>query len=80
MCGKKGPKRDLHRVVASSAGRVVMDSTGKAPGRGAYVCRDGNCLQDGLKRGRLNYALRIDVSEEDWEDLVSSAQAVQTQR
>ncbi len=60
------------RIVATLGSVVEIDISGKKPGRGAYVCADGSCAQQGIKRGRLEYALRMTIHEEDWEQLVSS--------
>lgn len=72
VCGTKAPKRDLDRIVASSNGGVSVDPTGKTPGRGAYMCRDESCDRLTLSRSRLGYALRTQISDEDWIQLIAS--------
>jgi predicted RNA-binding protein YlxR (DUF448 family) len=47
----------------------MVDERGKAPGRGAYVCRQRTCWGIALKPGRLEQALRTTVSEEEREAL-----------
>ena len=42
-CGKKTAKRELLRIVATPSVGIVVDSSGRVNGRGAYVCRDGDC-------------------------------------
>jgi predicted RNA-binding protein YlxR (DUF448 family) len=71
-CGNKTDKRELMRIVAPPQGSVEVDPTGKQAGRGAYVCRDVGCVQGPLKRGRLEYALKTEIGDEDWERLRSS--------
>jgi predicted RNA-binding protein YlxR (DUF448 family) len=51
-----------------------MDPSGKQPGRGAYVCKDGNCSPAGLKKGRLEHALRTAIKDEEWAELNSSVE------
>ena len=70
-CGNKTSKRDLMRIVATPLGVVAVDPTGKMAGRGAYVCEDGRCLQKGLKRGRLEYALRTKLQDDQWVEVVA---------
>ncbi len=54
VCRKRRPKRELLRlVVDKQTGEIVFDASQKAPGRGAYVCRDGECVADLFKPGRL---------------------------
>jgi uncharacterized protein len=61
-CRTRRPKHELVRVVRS-AGGVAVDPTGKAEGRGAYVCRDRRCARDAV-RG-LERALRVRLDPDD---------------
>jgi predicted RNA-binding protein YlxR (DUF448 family) len=47
--------------VRSPGGEVLVDPTGRAPGRGAYVCDDAACQQNALTRGALRRALAASV-------------------
>ena len=66
ICGNKTSKQDLLRIVATPQGDVVTDPSGRLAGRGAYVCRDGGCADNGLKRGRLEHALRRELADQNW--------------
>jgi predicted RNA-binding protein YlxR (DUF448 family) len=57
-------KRDLVRVVRTPAGEIVMDPTGKANGRGAYLCRDLNCLRAAMKRKGFERAFKSPLPPE----------------
>ena len=70
-CGSKKPKRDLVRIVSSPQGQVSVDPTGKAPGRGAYVC-GADCWDTALGRGRLARSLGRQLSKSDLESLRAS--------
>ena len=74
-CGKKTEKEALVRLVARPDGAVEVDPSGKAPGRGAYVCRDGGCSGDELKKGRIDSTLRRSTTEQEWSALSSSIRA-----
>lgn len=67
-CGSKKPKRELVRIASSPEGRVSVDVTGKAPGRGAYVC-GADCWDTALGRGRLARSLGKQLSRSDLESL-----------
>ncbi|HRX13461.1 MAG TPA: YlxR family protein [Eubacteriales bacterium] len=43
-CRQMQPKKDLIRVVKTPDGDIVVDTTGKANGRGAYLCKNDECL------------------------------------
>lgn len=55
-CRRRRPKRELVRLVRGADGNVSVEAAG--PGRGAYVCRDPECLERALKPGRLAHAFR----------------------
>ncbi|NJN97822.1 MAG: YlxR family protein [Anaerolineales bacterium] len=45
ICREVKDKRDLIRVVRTPAGQLMIDPTGKANGRGAYLCRQTGCWE-----------------------------------
>ncbi|QSX08690.1 YlxR family protein [Alkalibacter rhizosphaerae] len=65
VCGNKIDKRNLVRVVKNKEGRIFFDPTGKANGRGAYLCGEDACIEGILKKNALNRAFKTDVAEED---------------
>lgn len=68
-CGKQEGKGQLHRFVRTATGQVAFDATGRAAGRGAYVCSK-ECLQKACKTRRLERALRISIAPESYEQLM----------
>lgn len=63
-CGEKKAKRELLRIVRTEDGRVFFDSTGKASGRGTYICPKIECLDLALKKKAFSYALKCEISVE----------------
>ena len=63
-CMEMKPKKELVRVVKNKDGEVSMDLTGKKPGRGAYVCRNLQCLEKAFKTKRLDRNLEVSINEE----------------
>jgi predicted RNA-binding protein YlxR (DUF448 family) len=63
-CHEMKPKRELVRVVRSPEGVISIDGRGKAPGRGAYVCRDAGCLKKAIKSKALSRALDTPIPED----------------
>ena len=51
-CHEMKPKKEMRRVVRPKEGDVFIDFTGKAAGRGAYICDCPDCIKK-LKKGRL---------------------------
>ncbi len=64
-CRSQQSKRDLLRIVRTPSGEVVVDPTGRLPGRGAYLHQDTGCWSEGLRKGRLGRALHAVISPED---------------
>ncbi|MDO4749928.1 MAG: YlxR family protein [Eubacteriales bacterium] len=68
-CRVMKPKRELVRVVRSPEGTVSLDFRGKKPGRGAYVCRDAECLKKAARTRALERALEVEIPEEVFHQL-----------
>ena len=69
------PKRELIRVVRSQDGNVTVDFTGKAAGRGAYVCRSVECLERAIKTRGLDRALEHKIEDTVFLQLKEELQA-----
>lgn len=63
-CRGKFPKKDLLRFVRDVAGNLQTDSTGKLPGRGAYVCQSQACINVTFKSQKINAHLRSNLSRQ----------------
>lgn len=61
-CREMKPKKELLRIVRSPEGDVSVDRTGKASGRGAYICGSEECLNKAQKIRALERALEHSVS------------------
>ena len=77
-CRETDAKRELVRFVRTPEGDVEVDPSGKANGRGAYVCARPECFEAAVKRGRLSSALRVNLAEEDVERLRRDFEALLT--
>ena len=68
-CKKNAPKKELYRIVKNGE-EIFLDKTGKANGRGAYVCGDAECFKK-LKKGKLlNKAFSMEVTEDVYDRLL----------
>ena len=68
-CGEMKPKKELVRIVKNADGEISLDVTGKKPGRGAYVCKDPQCLKKAKKSKRLEKAFGAAVPDEIFDRL-----------
>ena len=70
-CREMKPKLELIRVVKPQEGDCALDFTGKAPGRGAYVCKNVECLKKAQKTHALERALDAKISDAVFEQLAA---------
>lgn len=63
-CREQKPKNELIRVVRSPEGVVSLDLRGKAPGRGAYLCRNPECLKKAIRSRALERSLNAEIPED----------------
>ena len=63
-CREMKPKKELIRVVRSPEGEISLDFRGKANGRGAYVCPNGDCLKKAVKARALERAFSCRIPQE----------------
>ncbi len=74
-CREMKEKRSLLRVVKSPEGAISFDRVGKAPGRGAYVCKSKACLERAVKARQLERALETRIDEAVFTQLMEEIDA-----
>ena len=70
-CQELKNKKELLRVVRTPNDEIVLDTTGKKSGRGAYVCSNEHCLAKAFKEKRLERALKRVIDTGVYEQLSS---------
>lgn len=68
-CGEMKEKKEMMRVLRSAEGPIVLDMTGKKNGRGAYLCKSGECLRKAQKNKGLERSFKISIPSEIYESL-----------
>ncbi|MGN1117670.1 MAG: RNase P modulator RnpM [Acutalibacteraceae bacterium] len=77
-CGEMKPKKELVRVVKTKTGEdengeetyeISLDLTGKKSGRGAYVCRNTECLKNARKAKRFERSLECKIPDEVYDSM-----------
>ena len=66
-CMESKPKKELIRVVSNKEGELALDPTGKANGRGVYLCFKSDCLTKAMKKNSISRSLGREVSKADSE-------------
>ena len=60
-CGEMRDKKDLIRVIKTPDGEIRLDTTGRANGRGAYICNSAECLKKAVKNRGLEKSLKTQI-------------------
>ncbi|MBQ9062894.1 MAG: YlxR family protein [Eubacterium sp.] len=76
-CQERKEKKELIRVLRTPEGAVILDPTGRANGRGAYLCRSAACLQKAVRNRGLARALEQEIPAEVLEALQKEMEALE---
>lgn len=68
-CRNMFDKKELVRIVKNKEGQIFIDETGKQNGRGAYICKNPECLKKIEKQKLLNKAFKTVVDEKLYKNL-----------
>ena len=77
-CGEMKDKRELLRVLKTSENEIVIDTTGKKNGRGAYLCYRRECLTQAMKNKGLERSFKMSISKDIYENLEKEFDALGT--
>jgi uncharacterized protein len=68
-CGEMKNKKELIRILKTPEEEIVIDTTGKKNGRGAYICKSSECLRKAIKSRGLERSLKVSIPHEVYEEL-----------
>ena len=68
-CREMKERPELIRIVKSQDGSIVLDKTGKAQGRGAYICHNLECMKKVKKSRGLERSFKTSIPENVYEAL-----------
>ena len=68
-CGEQKNKNDLIRIVKDPDGNILLDHSGRSNGRGAYVCREGDCFEKAYKNHAFERSFKTNISTDEYENL-----------
>ena len=68
-CMESKPKNELCRIVKDKDNNIKIDNSGKAEGRGAYICINEDCLDKAIKSKRLQKEFEMNIDKNIFEEL-----------
>ena len=60
-CGEMRDNKEMIRVIRTPEGEICLDVTGRANGRGAYICNSAECLKKAVKNRGLEKSLKAQI-------------------
>lgn len=76
-CQEMKSKKEMMRILRTSEGDIVLDTTGKMNGRGAYVCCSMECFEKAVKNKGLERSLKMKVPEETYGTLKKEIESIE---
>ncbi len=68
-CQEMKNKKEMLRVLRTAEEGIVLDATGKKNGRGAYLCRNPQCLEKAIRNKGLERSLKVKIPQEVYDTL-----------
>lgn len=75
-CGEMKNKKEMFRVIKTAEDEILLDTTGKKNGRGAYICPDKDCLKKAIKTKGLERSLKTAIPQEVIENLTKEMETI----
>ena len=76
-CREMKSKKEMIRVLKTAEDEIILDSTGKKNGRGAYLCFSMDCLEKTIKSHGLERSLKASIPEEVYQNLKKEFEAIE---
>ena len=76
-CREMKSKKEMLRVIKTPQDQVVLDTTGRQNGRGAYVCVSEECLEKAIACKGLERSLKFKIPQEVYEQLKEEMKAIE---
>ncbi len=69
-CGEMKNKKEMIRVIKTPQEEIMLDTTGKKNGRGAYICNSIDCLNKAIRQKGLERSLKIEIPKNIYDSLL----------
>ncbi len=76
-CGEMREKREMIRVLKTEENEIVLDTTGRKNGRGAYICPNSSCLEKAEKSKGLERSLKTAIPKEIYQQLSEEMKTIE---
>ena len=77
-CGEMKPKKEMLRVIKTAEEEIILDTTGRKNGRGAYLCPNSECLKKAIKGKGLERSFKMPIPKDVYEILTKEMEEFET--
>ena len=77
-CGEMKPKKEMIRVIKTAEDEIILDTTGRKNGRGAYICPESECLKKAIKCKGLERSFKMPITIDVYEMLTKEMEEFET--
>ena len=77
-CQEMKNKKEMTRVLRTPEDTIVLDTTGRKNGRGAYLCFSGECFEKAVKSKGLERSLKMSIPAEVYDSLKKEIEQIET--
>ena len=77
-CQEMKSKKEMIRVIKTAEDEIILDTTGRKNGRGAYICPESECLQKAIKCKGLERSFKMPIPKDVYEMLTKEMEEFET--
>ena len=77
-CGEMKPKKEMLRIIKTAEEEILLDTTGRKNGRGAYICPNSECLKKAVKGKGLERSFKMPIPKDVYEMLTKEMEEFET--
>ena len=77
-CGENKNKKDMIRIIKTNENEIFLDDTGKKNGRGAYICKTGECLAKAIKTKGIERSLKTTIPQDVYDVLLKEMKEIES--
>ena len=78
-CREMKNKKDLIIILKTDTEGIIIDVTGKKNGRGAYICRSGECLEKAIRNHGIERSLKTGILPEIYDSLKKEIEKIESE-
>lgn len=78
-CQEIKGKKEMIRILKTEQEGIILDATGRKNGRGAYICRSGECLEKAIKNRGVERSLKMSIPQEVYDSLKKEIEKIESE-